>query len=115
MTAKRRSPCRRHSLFSQDVAIAVAADFERVAHGCPPMMTFRGTYPEVFHATVAAFVVCAEPGCTVARAPGIDEGRAPTFVTSTVTKRASSQSAHLPALTSRSARYTALYCGVREW
>ena len=58
MTAKRRSPCRRRGLFSEDVAIAVAADFERVAHGRPPMMTFRGTYPEVFHATVAAGV-CA--------------------------------------------------------
>ncbi len=105
-------------VFLQDMAIAFAAEFERVVHSCSPMMTFCGTYPEVFPATVAAgvcagvavtfvaaFVVCAEPSGTVARAPGVDDGRAPTFITPTVTKRASSQSAHLPALTSRSPEF----------
>jgi hypothetical protein len=54
------------------------------------MMIFRGTYPEVFQATVVTgvcagvattFAVCAGAGCTAAGFAGI-EGRAFAFVTS---------------------------------
>lgn len=53
-------------------------------------------------------------GAFAAFAIGID-GVASARVTSTVTNRASSQSAHFAAFFIRSVRYTALNRGVREW
>ena len=66
-------------------------------------------------AAAGAAAVACWAACTAGAGPVGIEGVALAFVTSSVTNRASSQSAHLAALRIRSARYTALYCGVREW
>ena len=85
------------------------------------LVTFRGTYPALSQASLlggfaagGVAVACTRLACTTAAATG-SEAVARFFVTSTVPKRASSQSAPLAAFTRRSFRYPALYRGVREW
>ncbi len=91
-------------------------------HGWALRINLRGTYPEIAHVALVRGVASAATAATgllllVATKEGSNRvaGTAPALATSTVTNRASSQSAHLAALTRRSLRYTALYRGVLEW